>query len=496
MADAESKKPQEGRSDARKQGDNFVAKLVPDPAKPPDLIRLTGYRGASNQEGSVRLYGNAELSIYWDIPEGDVLYEQPVPSDADPLGAVTLWIKRDSKIVSNQSQQAQGGQQSMYTYPPTVTGAAPQAANIQWTAPITHTINHTIHTITPLCHSPYYFCPPHSDFVACPPSPLVICQVSPLPFCAQPISPTCPPTQTPPTLPTATIQTGSPVAGGLQAAAPQGFTPPTFPTQTFPTQTFPTQTLPTHTLPQSIIQYCTIPSPGIICAHPSIFVHCTIPVSLLCTHSPTPVCVIQASPNCPITQTPAPTTIPTSDPGSPVAGGVFAGGAQAAAPQAISPQFGVGGQAQIASPAVFCLRPSPLIFQCTIPHSLVYWQCVPHLTQTPICQVSPFCTPGQLTITQTIPTTIQTGSPVAQGGFQAAAQGAGPQAFTFTPVTLPTHGTIQTLPTPQTINVTFGQTVHPTIPTIPTNQTHPTIPTIPTIQTHPTFTVTFTPVTF
>src|SRR5690242_2420485 len=97
MAD-ESKKPDANRPEGRRQGENFVARLVPDPANPPDLMRLSGYRGASSEEGSVRLYGNPELSFYWDIPEGDIVYEQSVPQDTDPLGAVVLWLKRDSKM--------------------------------------------------------------------------------------------------------------------------------------------------------------------------------------------------------------------------------------------------------------------------------------------------------------------------------------------------------------------------------------------------------------
>src|SRR5258706_4877318 len=156
MPDAE-KKPDtktEAKPEAKRPPDNFVAKLVPDPANPPNVIRMTGYRGASPQEGSIRLYGNPDLSVYWDIPEADILHEQPVPQDADPLGAVTLWVKRDSKMTSNLSQQApgsqqaSGGEQPMNTFTPGA-AAAPQPQTPILTAPITITFTH--HSITPLC---------------------------------------------------------------------------------------------------------------------------------------------------------------------------------------------------------------------------------------------------------------------------------------------------------------------------------------------------------
>jgi len=452
MAEAESKKP----PDARRHGENFVAKLVPDPAKPPDLMRLAGYRGASSQAGYVRLYANPELSIWFDIPEGDILYEQPVPTDVDPLGAVALWVKRDSKMISSLTQQAQGGQQPMSPFTQTA-AAQPQATfptTVQPTPPIT--LTHTIpYTITPLCHSPQFFCPPHSFLaicpptpgIICPPSPLAICQVSPLPICAQPVSPTCPPTQPPTTIgpttiPTATIQTGGSFAPGVQAAAPQALT------QTGAAQ----QILPTLTIHPSILVQCTIHS---------LLVQCTI------HHSPTPICVIPVSPTCtPFTPGSIPTSIPTSEPGS-----LAAGSGLAAAPQAFTAQPFVPGGVNpniispppaCFSPVPICFRPpSPPIFQCTPPHSLIWWLCHP----TPITPVSP--------VTPVTPVSPPT-------SFAGGGVGAAQQAFTITPVTLPTHGTIQTLPTPNTISVT-------------SIATHPTIPTIPTV--HPTVTVTVTPVT-
>lgn len=468
MAEADNKKPDKpdaNRPEGRRQADNFVAKLVPDPANPPDLIRLSGYRGASSQEGCIRLYGNPELSIYWDIPEGDVLYEQAVPHDADPLGAVVMWIKRDSKLTSNLSQPAQGGQPDMF---PGYTGAAaaPQGPNIQLTAPFT-----IPHSITPLCQSHYFYCPPSpppllcvSPIPHCPPhSPLVICNVSPLPYCVQPVSPTCPPTQpttVPTTIPT-TIQTGSPVAG--PQAAPQGAGQQAYTLGA---------TFGTHgTLPPSIFN---CPSQLYhLCPTPSIYIaQCTIHNSLIC-NSPTPICVQPVSPTC-TPYTPGGPSIPTSvDPGSPVAGGGIggiAGGFQQAAPQAVSPQLGpvqAINTPQLAfSPPVYCYRPSPYIYQCT--HSIVWWQC--QYSPTPVCYYQQTPTPGPITPGPITPGPVTPGpggtiSPVAGG---AGGGGAAQQAITYT-ITLPTrtiNPTWPTIHTYPTIGPTYGPTWPPTHVTV------------------------------
>ena len=60
-------------------------------------MRLTGYRGASSEADHVRLYANPDLSAYWEIPQADIVHEVAIPAEADPLGSVTIWLKRDSK---------------------------------------------------------------------------------------------------------------------------------------------------------------------------------------------------------------------------------------------------------------------------------------------------------------------------------------------------------------------------------------------------------------
>ena len=158
MAQEDSKKS------SRRPANAFIAKVVSDPAKPPNLMRLVGYVGASPEAGSVRLYANSELTGYWDIPEADIVHELAVPEESDPLGSVMVWIKADSKVTYNTPQ------------------AAAQAANVA--EPIRFSPLQVQCTI------------PHSLF-ACPPSPYLCPSVLPLlchtnPIICNVVSPTCP----------------------------------------------------------------------------------------------------------------------------------------------------------------------------------------------------------------------------------------------------------------------------------------------------------------
>src|SRR5262245_1723917 len=105
---------------SRRSENAFVAKVVTDPANPPDLARLHGYRGASSEAGHTRLYADADLSAWTDIPEGDVVYEAPVPAEVDPLGAVIVWIKRDAKI-QTKTKSGSGAMFAPQPLAPTIT---------------------------------------------------------------------------------------------------------------------------------------------------------------------------------------------------------------------------------------------------------------------------------------------------------------------------------------------------------------------------------------
>ncbi len=425
MADAENKKPDSGR-----RHDTFISKIVADPANPPQLIRLGGYKGASSEAGHVRLYANPELSFYSDIPEGDILYETPVPADADPLGAVVLFVKRDSKIISSQSKQESqsvgGGSEAMTPYYPYGQGAqaAPQ-------------LGLTPHIIfTPTIHSVFYYCTiPASHY---------ICGYTQNPaWCTIAVSPTC----TPPSIPTITHsfptsvpgtggsfaqfgqmgaeqyggqyeaqyapqygQMGAPQYGQMgapqygQMGAPQAAAPPTgpIPPSVLPGQC-PTVTQPsplTH-CPPTPLTHCQ-PTPLTHCPPFTPLTHCPptplthCPPTPLTHCPPTPLTHCPPTPltHCPPTPlTHCPPTPLTHCPPTPLTG---------CPPPTHFPQLCP------VSPIPHC--PQSQIVACPVSQFAV---CPTHTVLTPATPVSPLCTPH----TFPTPATTQTSPATSAPGF-------------------------------------------------------------------------------
>jgi hypothetical protein len=81
--------------------DNFIAKIVKDPKQVPDALMLTGYLGASSESNHTRLYFNAQLSSYVEIPDDGILNTQDYPGDA--LGGSFVWIKRDAVLIHGKA---------------------------------------------------------------------------------------------------------------------------------------------------------------------------------------------------------------------------------------------------------------------------------------------------------------------------------------------------------------------------------------------------------
>ena len=76
---------------------DFIEKVVSDAKDPPETRLLTGWLGDAADEGYRRLYTNAELSAYIDIPVAAILHSEPM-RDAQPPGAVFVWIRRDADL--------------------------------------------------------------------------------------------------------------------------------------------------------------------------------------------------------------------------------------------------------------------------------------------------------------------------------------------------------------------------------------------------------------
>jgi hypothetical protein len=84
------------------QNADFVQRIVGDADKPPETRVLTGWFGDSGKEGSRRLYTDAQLSNYVDIPSDAILHSEPI-KDAQPAGALMVWVKADAQLDSGSA---------------------------------------------------------------------------------------------------------------------------------------------------------------------------------------------------------------------------------------------------------------------------------------------------------------------------------------------------------------------------------------------------------
>lgn len=79
---------------------SFVDHLVTDPNNIPDMILLNGFEGKSSLEGYTRLYLNAVLNEYYEIPLEAVLHSiAGMASQATPLPTTYLWLKGDAELI-------------------------------------------------------------------------------------------------------------------------------------------------------------------------------------------------------------------------------------------------------------------------------------------------------------------------------------------------------------------------------------------------------------
>ena len=92
-----SEKEDSGMADKDPGYSPFVQAVAGDGTSPPDVRVLTGWLGASGEEGHVRLYLDATLSAYVDIPRDAVLYSEEIPN-SHPAGQRSVWVKNDAEL--------------------------------------------------------------------------------------------------------------------------------------------------------------------------------------------------------------------------------------------------------------------------------------------------------------------------------------------------------------------------------------------------------------
>lgn len=86
----------------------FIARLVKDPKQPPETLLLTGFLGDAADREYTRLYFDAELNDYVDIPTGAILHTQELPREESPLGESLVWIQREATLLHSRA----GGEQT------------------------------------------------------------------------------------------------------------------------------------------------------------------------------------------------------------------------------------------------------------------------------------------------------------------------------------------------------------------------------------------------
>jgi hypothetical protein len=223
-------------ADKKPKRDNFISKIVKDPTNPPKTILLKGYLGESSEEGHTRLYLDAQLSNYVEVPDDAILHEQDVPKEQSPLGETYVWIDQDAQVIHGAAGPQR--QKSKFLEGPIAAAAAGAALGpigpVSGIGPACQIIQTPFCTQgPPQCVMSPPFCNPNPQTPVC--TPLPHCVATPLPFChvtvdcqlqsalacpvtvACPVTPLCPPT---PHLPCHTPLHGCPTPPALCPVTP------------------------------------------------------------------------------------------------------------------------------------------------------------------------------------------------------------------------------------------------------------------------------------
>jgi hypothetical protein len=267
--DDPGKDGEERRASSRQ---SFVDKVVKDPNQPPDALLLFGYLGKSSEPECIRLYFNAQLNDYVDIPNDAIFHEEASGPDA-PLEGTYVWINRDAQLVHGpmggtrrKARFLEGRMQQDFAAQ--AAGNAPAPA-----APFT--------VIT---------CPTPCQVVTQPPQ---ICGLTHIPPCPQTIAPPCPHTVAPPC-----VHTVTPPCPTVLPPCPHTIAPPCVHTVTPPCPTV----LPPcpHTFAPPCVHTVLPPCPQTIrppCPH-TIAPPCLHTFFPPCQHTVNPPCLITATPAC------------------------------------------------------------------------------------------------------------------------------------------------------------------------------------------------------
>lgn len=116
------------KASGQKDYSDFIREFVNDPANVPDVTCLYGYLGESTEDGHERLYQTAALTPYVEIPTNAILHRRKAAREHDPLDGVTLWVRRDAKLIYKMTPTAQA--QASYFAGALQANAAARAPNV------------------------------------------------------------------------------------------------------------------------------------------------------------------------------------------------------------------------------------------------------------------------------------------------------------------------------------------------------------------------------
>lgn len=85
----------------------FVDVLASDPEQIPPMVLLNGFEGKSALPDYCRLYLNAVLSEFYEIPQEAVLHRQQVCPAGALLASTVLWVRADAGLIRRDAHAQQ-----------------------------------------------------------------------------------------------------------------------------------------------------------------------------------------------------------------------------------------------------------------------------------------------------------------------------------------------------------------------------------------------------
>jgi hypothetical protein len=166
--------------------DGFVSKVVTDPAKPADTVLLTGFLGPSSEDGHTRIYQDATLESYVDVPNDAILHTESLSKDHSPLGGSYIWLKKDAEVLHGKV----GTDRKKAKFLEGPIQAFGQAAGLGAVAPAAGPATF-----------PVIACPPLTVLPGCGGTKAPVCESLTIPVCGPSVAAPCP-SQMPSSCPT------------------------------------------------------------------------------------------------------------------------------------------------------------------------------------------------------------------------------------------------------------------------------------------------------